>query len=406
MRILTTLTYYSPHVSGLTIYARRLIRRLVRRGHDVTVLTSRFRHDLPAVEMIDGATVRRSPVLARLSKGVLMPLFPWQAARLIPRHDLVYLHLPQMEASCVAAAAKVWRKPIVATYHCDIELPPGLARFATTPAIRVSHYLAGKLADRIVVNTQEFGEAARLPRHFNRKVSAIYPPIELSPVVHRDSTFRERYDLGSGPLVGFVGRLAEEKGIDYLLASVETVAKQVPGVRYVLVGMTDQIPGERVHERALPMMEAMHPTVTHLGVLPDDELTEFYQTLDVLVLPSVNSTESFGMTQAEAMLAGTPVVTSDLPGVREAVRISGMGELVPPRDRQALAQGIVKVLKHPHLYAGSTSPQQLFDPDRTTDLYEELFTSLLAGGSQLSATAPDSIGRPLDPSEPTPRRRP
>ena len=76
MRILTVLTYYQPHVSGVTVYARRLIRRLGVRGLKVTVLTSQYRRDLPARESMDGATIVRSAVLLRASKGVLMPLFP------------------------------------------------------------------------------------------------------------------------------------------------------------------------------------------------------------------------------------------------------------------------------------------------------------------------------------------
>jgi hypothetical protein len=46
MRILTALTYYRPHFSGLTIYAERLARALVRRGHSVTVLTAQYSPDL------------------------------------------------------------------------------------------------------------------------------------------------------------------------------------------------------------------------------------------------------------------------------------------------------------------------------------------------------------------------
>ena len=83
MRILSTLTYYTPHISGLTVYARRVLQRLVQRGHEVTVLTSRFSTDLPPREVIDGVNVVRSPVLFRMSKGAFAPLFLWEAARLI-----------------------------------------------------------------------------------------------------------------------------------------------------------------------------------------------------------------------------------------------------------------------------------------------------------------------------------
>jgi glycosyltransferase involved in cell wall biosynthesis len=62
MRILTILTYYRPHYSGLTIYAERLARALVARGHPVTVLTSRYDPNLPAREVCDGVQVVRPSV--------------------------------------------------------------------------------------------------------------------------------------------------------------------------------------------------------------------------------------------------------------------------------------------------------------------------------------------------------
>ena len=75
MKILLSVTYYRPHVSGLTIYVERLAEALVKRGHTVTVLTSHYEHDLPREELTDGVRVVRVPVAFRLSKGVIMPSF-------------------------------------------------------------------------------------------------------------------------------------------------------------------------------------------------------------------------------------------------------------------------------------------------------------------------------------------
>lgn len=378
MRILTTITYYTPHISGLTVYARRVIRRLVERGHEVTVLTSRFDSHLPPREMVDGATVIRSHVLFRVSKGAFAPRFLWDAARLVPKHDVVYLHLPQFEASGVAVIAKALRKPLVTTYQCDIELPPGIVRVLFTPAIRASHYITGKLSDRLVVLSDEYGRSARLPAHFQQKVLSVHPPIELAASDEAPAAFRERNNLGDGPLIGFVGRYAEEKGLDHLLRAVPLVQREIPNAHFVLAGPTDSVPGEHVHERLQPRIDALGATVVHLGLLSDQDLTAFYRAIDVLVLPSTNSTEAFGMTQAEAMLAGTPVVASDIPGVREAVRITGMGLLVPPRDAPAIARAIVTVLlDRARFVSPAKSVRDLFDPANTAAFYEQLFSSLI-----------------------------
>ncbi len=387
MRILAVLTYYAPHISGLTVYAQRLYRRLIASGHEVTVLTSRYDSDLPKTEELDGVKVIRSSVLMQVSKGALMPLFPWQAAKLVASHDLVHIHLPQLEASWPAFVGKLLRKPVVMTYHCDIELPNGPPRYVFTPAIRVSHYLSGKFADRIVVNAEEFGKRARLPRHFNAKVSCVYPPIELEDASLSGLELRRRHGLGDGPLVGFVGRFAEEKGIPSLIRSVPLVEEAVPGVRYVLAGPTDQVLGERVYEQVRQDMERLGSRLTHVGILSDAELAAFFDMIDVLVLPSVNSTESFGMTQAEAMLMGTPVVATDLPGVRETVRVTGMGELVPPGDDVALARAITAVIKEPERYVRPADEiRELFSSRRTAEYYERLFSELLGVEQQLTHT--------------------
>ncbi len=67
MKILFVLTYYRPHVSGLTIYVDRLARAMVERGHQVTVLTSQYQRDLQREEVVDGVRILRVPVLMRIA---------------------------------------------------------------------------------------------------------------------------------------------------------------------------------------------------------------------------------------------------------------------------------------------------------------------------------------------------
>src|SRR5512147_339816 len=125
MKVLIVLTYYRPHVSGLTIYVVRMARALAARGHQVTVLTSQFDPALPREEHADGVRVVRAPVLFRVSKGVIMPTFGAIATRLAGEHDVLSLHLPQFDAWGLALRGRLLRKPVVLTYHCDLLLPPG-----------------------------------------------------------------------------------------------------------------------------------------------------------------------------------------------------------------------------------------------------------------------------------------
>jgi glycosyltransferase involved in cell wall biosynthesis len=125
MRILVCLTYYKPHISGLTIYVERLSHALVERGYDVTILTSQFDPRLRRLECVDGVRIVRVPVVMRVSKGVIMPSLGRWASRLVREHDVISLHLPQFDAASIAARGRLFGRPAILTYHCDLQLPPG-----------------------------------------------------------------------------------------------------------------------------------------------------------------------------------------------------------------------------------------------------------------------------------------
>ena len=89
MKIVEVLTYYRPHISGLTIYVERLSKALACQGHEVTVLTSQYNKQLPLNEMMDGVRIKRVPVAFRVSKGVIMPMFgptAWKCFRHLARN--------------------------------------------------------------------------------------------------------------------------------------------------------------------------------------------------------------------------------------------------------------------------------------------------------------------------------
>jgi glycosyltransferase involved in cell wall biosynthesis len=384
MRILTALTYYRPHTSGLTIYVERLAKALASRGHQVTVLTSQYDPRLPRYERLDGVQVVRAPVVMRISKGVIMPTIGFLATKLALQNDVIHLHLPQFDAAGIALRGRLFRKPTVITYHCDLLLPPGVFNRVVNQVVHLMNNLAALFTHKIVTYTQDFADHSPYLRRYSSKVHIITPPVELpaaSPEHIR--RFAEAHGtVDHRPVIGMAARLASEKGVEVLLDALPRVLEHHPQALVLFAGQYESVLGEEMYFRRLePRLKAFQSSGhwKFLGVLSPDEMAAFYPNLDVLVVPSLNSTESFGLVQIEAMMNGVPVVASNLPGVRQPVRMTGMGEIAEIGDSQSLAEGLLKVLGQPDRYrADSGEVAARFSPEVTAKGYEELFADLLA----------------------------
>jgi glycosyltransferase involved in cell wall biosynthesis len=380
MRVLVALTYFRPHVSGLTIYVERLVAALAERGHEVTVLTSHYDPKLPRDEISHGVRIVRVPVAMKVSKGVLMPSLGYWATRLVREHDVVSLHLPQFDAAGIAARGRLFKKPTVLTYHCDLQLPSGLFNRAVDQAVFLANYVSGVCADRVVAYTRDYADHSRLLRRFGRKLVVIPPPVVMpSPTPEQVAAFRAAHCLNGRPVIGYASRFATEKGIEYLIDAMPALLARFPTLKVLFAGPYRDVIGEETYRARLePRIAELGDHWEFLGTLKPEQLPPFYGALDSLLVTSVNSTESFGLVQVEAMLCGTPVVVSDLPGVRQPVRTTGMGVVVPVANAAALADGVTKVLgDKPSFVRPRAEVERAYDLDVTVSAYERLFADLI-----------------------------
>ena len=373
--------YYRPHYSGLTIYTERLARALAKRGHQVTVLTSRFDSSLPAEEHQDGVQIIRPWVMFRISKGVIMPTLPYWALKLIAQADLVNAHVPQPDAALIAMISRLLGKPFVLTYQCDLSLPKGFIHNLANQGSNIANHISSKIADVIVTTSMDYAENSLFLQRYLKKVQPILPPIQLEPVTDENvAAFRAKYGINSDQrIVGMAARLATEKGVEYLIQALPSVLERYPNVRVLFAGQHLDVLGEETYARTLePLIQKLGNHWTFLGILPSDEWAVFFHEAEVTVLPSINSTEAFGMVQVESMICGTPVLSTDMPGVRQPVKLTGMGRIVPPRNSAALSQALIEILDHPNVYSGDEqSVKDRFSPNVIAEQYETLFNQLL-----------------------------
>jgi glycosyltransferase involved in cell wall biosynthesis len=384
MRILQLLTYYRPNLSGLTIYVERLSRGLVEAGHQVSVLTSQFEPTLPQREMIEGVQVVRVPVALRINKGVIMPSYGATLRRMLPDFDVLHLHLPQFDGAGIALNARLGRKPALLTAHGDIRLPDLPFNSVVQRVINTMNRIAGANVDRVVSYTEDFAAHSHFFRRYPHKLSIVPPPIEMQmPRAEDIAAFRAKWQIDGHPLIGMVARLAAEKGVEILARALEVVLAQAPQARVMFVGPYENVLGERDYgdrmQALITQLTAKHGHCwDFVGPLRGAELAAFFACCDVHVLPSLNSTEAFGLVQVEAMLCGTPIICSDLPGVRTAPRSAQMGEVVPIGDAAGLAAAILEITNNRARYVKSRAfIENLYSTQRTVREYEQIYRDLI-----------------------------
>lgn len=379
MKILVAVTYYSPYISGLTIYAARIAEAWAAAGHSVTVLTSRHDPALPEEEVLNGVKVIRTPVLFRISKGGLMPQFWRKAAQLAKEADVVNIHLPQFDAAWVARKARSAGTFSVLTYHCDLVMPSGLINEIANKVVLKMNELAGSACDAIVAYTRDYAEYSFFLPEFKDKVNIIQPPVTL-PEVSEESfqEFLQRVNPEKkSPIIGMACRFAADKGVEVLLDALPRILEAYPNSCVFFAGPYDNVLGERAYyERLKPRLDRLIADGhwKFLGSLNPTEMTKFYKTVDLLTMPSLNRTDSFGLVQIEAMMNGKPCVSANLPGIRVPVTRHQMGEIFEIGDSQGLAEKIIKVLNEKKDYsAGVESIRRFYAPPLVAKAYENLF---------------------------------
>ncbi len=382
MKILVVLTYYRPHTSGLTIYAERLTEAFAARGHEVTVFTSHFDKSVPREEIRNGVRIVRSPVAFRLSKGVIMPIFGLQVTKLVAEHDVVQLHLPQFDAPGVAFRARLMKKPVVLTYHCDLKLPEGAFNKLVNAVVHFQNNLAGWLADKIITYTRDYADHSPYLLRFRDKVQTFLPPVVLPPVQPDEAAaLAEKYQTKTRrPVIGMAARFASEKGVEVLLDALPLIWEKYPDAQVLFAGQYQNVMGEEAYfERLRPRIEQYQREGRwhFLGVLSPREMSAFYENIDALVVPSLNSTEAFGLVQIEAMLHDVPCVASALPGVRQPVQMHNMGEVAAIGSAEELAAGLLKIFdQRENYHCNLTELARTYDPDSVAQEYENLFAAL------------------------------
>ena len=349
LKVLMGLTYYSPNISGVTLYAVILAEELIKRKYKVRIITSKYQKNL---RDNDSKITRVSGF--GLGKGFIMPMYWLKSFKEVEKCDVVNCHLPSIESFWLALWSKLLNKKLVVTHHCEFMFNGTFSNKLIAVLSWPIHFFAYLWADKIVAYTEDYAKTSTFLRYFKHKIKYILPPIKIKKSKDKRAKIKEK-------VVGYVGRIAWEKGLEVLVEAMKKVEAKL-----MLVGPYKDVAGDKTYQKL--------NNIELIGPIEHDKLNEYYQKFDCLVLPSTNNLETFGIVQAEAMVCGCPVVVSNLPGVRVPVRMTGMGEIAEVGDAHDLTKKINIVLKNGKKYYQEISKNVSdFDYLKTVDEYESVF---------------------------------
>ena len=357
MRIAVVCPYAWEAAGGVQVHVENLATRLLERGHQATVLA-------PTIATPREPWVRSVGRPIRVSyHGTVAPIAPLsyrrtRAALASLRPDVLHVHEP-LTPSVSMFAALAAKVPVLATVHAYLDR--SYAMELAAPVLR-------RIWRRVTVGVAVSDAAASFLR---RAVPAAALEIVPNGVdVGAFAGAEPRADLPPGRRILWVNRLDAQKGFPIAVAAFSKVLEDVPNAVLVVVG-------EGKDREALGLLtESARARVDMRGAVPNEQVPAFHAACEEFVSPAVGQ-ESFGIALVEAMAAGLPVVATDIPGYREVVSDGVEGLLVAPRDPEALAAGLVRVLTEPGLAArlGEAGRERAltFDWPVVVDRLEELY---------------------------------
>lgn len=389
-----------------TPFVHDLAVNLIDRGWDVRVLAPHA-PEAARNEIIDGVAVRRFryavPESAQTvcygggalvnirssrrnrAKVPALILSEWMATvrSLLLGVDLIHSHwiLPQ---GLVASTAPYPKVPRVLTVH-------GGDAFGLRGQLldKFSRY-ALRHSDRVTVNSSATEQAVRMIMGERPSVERVPMGVDLSrkPDPNEVQRVRQRFRSGNGPLLVFLGRVVEEKGVEDIVRATSVLARDLPDVSTVIAGTGQH--AERVRRLADEINIGRR---IHLpGWVDPLNVPSWFAAADVVLAPSRIGpdgwTEGQGLSIIEAMAVGAPVVATRTGGIPDTIVDGDTGVLVPPAEPPALAAAVGALIRRPDLAAtmgqrASQAVHSRFDgsivADRFSGLYRQLLDSSVLG---------------------------
>jgi glycosyltransferase involved in cell wall biosynthesis len=341
----------------------------------------RHENTLAVKEEAAGVTILRAKPIFSLSKGFFSIDWIFKSWNTVKINDVIIVNLPQAEGIIPAIFAKIFRKKLVVVYHANVLLRGGIIDKIIERILENINTLTMLLADKVITYTDIYAKSMEAYPKVKNKISSVYPPI-LFPKSDPETTakIKQKLTISAKIIIGMAARLAEDKGFEYMIDALPILENYFGqgNVAIAVAGPMQPVGESAYRNKIMRRLQKARDNFIFLGEIDNDHIGSFYKSIDVLAVPSI--LESFGIVQAEAMMIGVPVVTSNLPGANVPITRTGMGILVTPRNPEELAQAIIKVVANKsYYYKLKDKAKKEFDILKNLNFYKDLFREFEAG---------------------------
>ncbi len=331
MRVVFFTNSYKPVVSGVVTSINTFREALQSTGHQVSVIAPSYEgyvDEEPNVFRFPSIDLRH-----QVDLSIAMP-FPALIAPTIHglKPQIIHSHHPFLLGEVAAAFAWQLRVPLVFTFHTRYD---AYARTYVPIAAELASLVTEQIVDRyldkcqcVIAPTPTIRDLIQRTYRFEAPVHVVPTPVDLS--AYRDlhpERVLDQLDVEGCELLLYVGRLAAEKNLDFMLRSFRRIAAQRPKARLALVGKG---PYEG-RLRALIAELQLGDRVLMAGAIPYAQVPDFAAAAKLFLFCSLTDTQ--GLVLIEAMAAGTPIVAVEAPGAQDAL-YDGGGVLTPASEER------------------------------------------------------------------------
>ena len=347
LRILLISDVYFPRVNGVSTSIRTFTEQLQLLGHTVHLIAPDYgikTEDENWITRVAARSIYFDPEDKLMKYGEIMKLLPSLKSQ---QFDLMHIHTPFVAHYAGLKLGKLLQIPVVETYHTFFEdylhhYLPWIPSFAARGLARfISKKQCNQVA-AIVAPSQPMLDVLRT-YGINTRAEVIATGLQAHSFAQANGdAFRQHYGIAlERPMLLYVGRVAFEKNIHFLLKMVKVLSEMMPEVLFVIAG---EGPAEASLRSAVSTL-GIEQNVQFIGYLDrEKELNACYKAADIFVFASKSETQ--GLVLLEAMAQGTPVVAIAELGTA-SILIEGEGAMIASEDEVIFMQIVHALLVNP-----------------------------------------------------------